>query len=122
MHILHFRSSPETAHPDRIETNETLYFIMEGKWNDQHRLQLLFGQQDFIDVRFGGETGNISQHDIVSGFDGVNNPRDYIVCQLIPIIFRGLYPRTHHFTCEIGRQPVFFKDGNVAPISTEIVQ
>ena len=53
MHVFHFRSSPETARPDRIETDETLYFIMEGKRDDQHGLQMLFSQQDFIDIRFG---------------------------------------------------------------------
>ena len=53
MHVFHFRSSPETARPDRIGTDEPLYFIMEGKRDDQHGLQLLFSQQDFVDIRFG---------------------------------------------------------------------
>ena len=92
MHVFYFCSRPETVRPDRVEADESLYFIMEGKRNDQHGFQLLRGKQDFVCICFGGQLGNVAQHDVAFGFDGVDNPRDRVVCQLVAVVFRDFYP------------------------------
>ena len=107
---------------DRVETDESLYFVMKSKWDDQRGFQLLKGQQGLVGKRLGGQIRKIPQHDVASGFDSVNNPRNCVVCQFALVVFRNFYPRVHHFACKISRQPVFFEDGNVAPIRIEIVQ